>query len=324
MARLDSASTADGYADRVDGEKANPLAARRSVAAPGLPQALVRADDQPDRLAGVGPRAAPRRGARARCQRVRGCAPGSRRVPALPPLRATRRRLGRPAAASSHPHRRGRLSRALPRIHPGRVSLRRADHLAAVRRRLSRRHLHRLLRRLVPVVSALACSQGPARGGKLVARGVAQRGADRRTGTRRTPRRRHYGPVRHPRRRCQLSRVGSLAGRDSHRGRASAGDGEAEHVARAARRSRVPRPAPLLAPDLDHDGQLQLLLDAEQLDHHRLRGAGARALPGRNRVDLLPGQRRRARRARSSAGPCRHDSASGRRSSRRPSCSAPP
>ena len=142
VARLDGASTADGYADRLDGEKANSLAARRAVASPGLPEALVRSDDQPGRLAGVGPGAAAGRRARARRQRVRGRAAGNGRVPALPALRAAGRRLGRPAAAASDPHRHGPLSRAVPRLDTGCVPLRRADHLAALRRRLSRRHLH--------------------------------------------------------------------------------------------------------------------------------------------------------------------------------------
>ena len=184
----------------------------------------------------------------------------------------------------------------VPRLHPGRVPPRRADDLAALRRRLSRRHLHGLLRRLVPVVSPFARSQGPARGGKLAARGVAQRGPDRRAGNGRGARRRHHGSVRHPRRRRQLRRVSRPARRDSHRGRATAGDGEAEHVGRAARRARIPRPSSLLAADLDHDRQLELLLDAVRLDHHRLRGARARPFPGSHRADVLARQHRRARR----------------------------
>ena len=288
----------------------------------GLPEALVRSDDQPGRLAGVGPGATAGRRARARRKRVRGRAAGNGRVPALPALRATCRRLGRPAAAAPDPHRHGPLPRAVPRLDTGCVPPRRANHLAALRRRLSRRHLHGLLRRLVPVVPAFARPQGPARGGELAARGVTQRGPDRRARPGRAARRRDHGPVRHPARRAQLPRDRQACWRDSHRGRATAGDRQAEHVARTARGARVPRPPSLLAADLDHDRELELLLDDVRVDHHRLRRARARPLPGGHRLDLLPGQHRRAARRVHRRGPSRRGSASALRSSPRRSCSA--
>ena len=63
-------------------------------------------------------------------------------------------------------------------LDPARLRLRRADDLAALRRRLRRGHRHGLLRRRLPVVPTLARRARPARRGKLEARGLALRLAD--------------------------------------------------------------------------------------------------------------------------------------------------
>ena len=102
----------------------------------------------------------------------------SRRSSSSPPGR----RLGRPAAAQADP--RHRWTSAAPRCwpDPGRVRLRRADDLAALRRRLPLRGPDGLLRRLVPVVSPVARRTRAARRGQLEARDQPLGRAARRAG----------------------------------------------------------------------------------------------------------------------------------------------
>ena len=83
---------------------------------------------------------------------------------------------------------------AAARIDPARVLPRRAHDLAALHRRLSRRDVHGLLRRLLPVVPPLARPPRPARRRELAARGDAERRADRRSRARRPARRRASPP----------------------------------------------------------------------------------------------------------------------------------
>ena len=97
--------------------------ARVSVAAPRLPVALGRADDQPVRVAGHACwRCRSSRSSRSRRARFRVAAAHDRRVPAVPSLRSTRRGLGRPAAASPDPDPRRPRARARARHGPGRAT----------------------------------------------------------------------------------------------------------------------------------------------------------------------------------------------------------
>ena len=91
---------------------------RRPLVAPGLPEALDGPVDQRVRLAGLAARDPVARRGRPAREPDRVLAPRRARLPALHPLRAARRRLGRPAAPPSDPHRRRRVPRGAARAHP--------------------------------------------------------------------------------------------------------------------------------------------------------------------------------------------------------------
>ena len=295
------------------------------MAARRLPEALVRPDDQPGRVAGVGPRAAAGRCARARRERVRGRAAGNGRVPARS---CSSRCL--PASGSTGCARRP----ILIVTDLGRGLFLASIPVAYLLDALTIWQLY-VVGFLVGICTvffdvayqsylpSLVRKDQLVEGNSLleVSRNAAQIGGPGMAGL-------LVGAITAPYAILvdAVSFLGSaalLVG-DSHRGRATAGDREAEHVARAARRARVPRAASLLAADLDHDRELELLLDDVRVDHHRLRRARARPVAGGDRVDVLARAASEGFSARSSAGPCRRDSASGRRSSPRRSCSAPP
>ena len=95
----------------------------------------------------------------------------------------------------------------------------RADARAALRRRLPRRHPHRLLRRRVPVVPPVARRPRPDHRRQLEARDQPLGGAGRRAGARRRARPGLHRAVRGPPRRAQLRRLRPLPPRESARRR---------------------------------------------------------------------------------------------------------
>ena len=122
-------------------EAVRALALGRPLAAPGLPEAVVRRDDQPVRYAGVRARVAVRGDRGPRRERVRGRCARDRRVPAVPALHAARRRVGRPPAPSHDPDRCRLRTSGAPLVGPDRVRVRRVDAPAPLRRRVPGRDL---------------------------------------------------------------------------------------------------------------------------------------------------------------------------------------
>ena len=184
------------------------MADRRTLATPGLPEALVGADDQPVRLAGLAARTAARGDSHPRRERLRGRAARHGRVPPVPALRASGGRLGRSAAPQADPRPRRSRAGCGPRIGAARVRLRRSHDLAALCRRLPRRRRHGVLRRRVPVVPALARRPRPARRRQLEARDQPICGRARRPRAGRRSDRGTHRAVRDSPRRRQLPRVG--------------------------------------------------------------------------------------------------------------------
>ena len=140
------------------------------MAASRLPLPLGRGDDQPVRHAGLAAGAAAGGDPRPRGKRLQDRGADERRVPALPPLHAPGRRLGRSPAAKADSRARQRRPRARAPVGADRLLGRRPDDLAALRRRLRRRRLHRLLRRRLSVLHPRAGRQGGRRRGELEAR----------------------------------------------------------------------------------------------------------------------------------------------------------
>ena len=123
------------------------------------------------RLAVHGARAPARRDPRARCERVRRWrASAWSSSGAVHPVQPACGRLGGSAAAQADPRRLRSRPGGAAGVDPGRALARRADDLAALRRRLLGRRLHRLLRRRVPVVPPVARRARPAPGRQLEAR----------------------------------------------------------------------------------------------------------------------------------------------------------
>ena len=290
------------------------------VAAPGLPQAMGRPDDQPVREPDLRARAADRGHRRARRERLPGRAAGDGRVPAVPPLHAAGGRLGRPASPAPDPRHRRPRARRRARLGARRLRVRRAHDLAALRRRLRRRHADRVLRRRVPVLSTLARPPEPARGGQLEARAQRVGRAARGTGRGRRARRAAVGALGRADGRDQLPRLRALRAPDPHarggRG-ADGGCGAPGHAGRGlgGHAVRVEGPAAACA-DREH-GDLQLLRERRVRGLSRLRGSLARPLAGCDRHHLLAGERRLAgRRGRRGQGCPRSWASEGRSSSR--------
>src|SRR5207244_2458122 len=101
-----------------------PLATRRSLAAPGLSEALGGPDDQRVRLAVQPARAAAGRDLRSPFERVRGRSAHDLRAVAVPAVRAPRGGVGRPAGPAPHPDRRRPGSRARARVDSDRIRTR--------------------------------------------------------------------------------------------------------------------------------------------------------------------------------------------------------
>ena len=304
------------------GERLN-AAAGRSLAESGLPLALVVADDQPVRLADQPARPAARRDRRARGERVRGRAPRRGRVPSLSPPVAAGRRLGRPAPPQADPDRLrpGACRRA--RLDTARLLARRTDDLAALRRRLRRRSRHRLLRRRVPVVSAVARCSIRADGGQLEAGGEPLRGAARRAGRRRRADRAADRAGRGRSRCDQLPRLRASPPAHPHRRGGTGGRGPAFAPRGAARGAQLCPPAPVHPRHGGIGRDLQLLRERRRRDRPRLRGARARPLGDDDRDRARARQRRLPRRrARREAGGVERSAWGGRSSARRRS-SAP-
>ena len=177
---------------------------------PRLPQALDGGDDlrvrQLDHAAGP----AAHRGDDPRGDALRVRPADHDRVPAVHPVQPARRRLGGPAPPPTDPHRRGHRPGDRARLDPGGLLLRRADDLAAVRRRLHDRHPHGLLRRRVPELPAVGRGTGPAGGGQLQAGDHPQRGADPRAGHGGPPHRLAEGAVRDAPRLAELCGLGGI------------------------------------------------------------------------------------------------------------------
>ena len=157
--------------------------ARRPLAAPRLPQPLGGGDGQPARHADLAVRAAARRHHRAEASAFEVALLGV--IEFLPFILISLPAgvwVDRLRAQADPRHRRPR-TRAAARVDSGRALAGRADDLAALRRRLHGRLPHRLLRRLVPVVPALARRARPADRGQLEARDQPLGGAARGPGS---------------------------------------------------------------------------------------------------------------------------------------------
>ena len=216
------------------------------------------------------------RGEGAEREPVRVLAPHRARLPAVHPLRAARRRLGRPAAPPPDPHRRRREPRRPARLDPARVAARDPHDLAALRDHVRRRDLHRLLRRRVPVVPPLARRARPADRRELEAPDDGVDGADRRPGPRRRADRRAHRAVRDPRRRRELRRLDALHDPDPpprDAARADGGRPEAEDASGAEGGRPLRRASPLPEVDRGLHRQLELLQQHRVLDRRALHGA---------------------------------------------------
>src|SRR5439155_20345884 len=179
------------------------------------------------RLAITPARIAARRDRRPPREHLRGRVAYVRRLPAVARRQPARRRLDRPAAAASGADRGRHRPRSRACVGAGGRSARLAHGVAAVRRRLSRRLRHRVLRRRVPVLRPVARRSRPADRGELEARAVAVGGAARRSGRRRRARGRAHSALRDSRGRGLVCRLRAPARRDPPRGaRAGAGDDE--------------------------------------------------------------------------------------------------
>ena len=88
---------------------------------------------------------------------------GDARVPAVRPHRPAGRRLGRSPPTAPDPHLGRPRTRDRPAVDPARLRPRRADDLAALRRRARQRLPDRLLRRRLPELPALDRRARPAR-----------------------------------------------------------------------------------------------------------------------------------------------------------------
>ena len=154
------------------------------------------------------------------------------RLSAVHPLRAPRGRVGRPPAPAPDPDRRRRVPRASCSRRSRSSGRRRAHDLAAARPPVRRRHLHRLLRRRVPVVSPPARRPRPSDRRQLEAPAHRLGRAGRRAEHGRRADRRAHRAVRDPRRRRQLRRLDRLPAPDPN-GRAAAASAPREPRSRA-------------------------------------------------------------------------------------------
>ena len=128
------------------------------------------------------------------------------------------------------------------------------DDLAALRRRLHRRGLHRLLRHRLPVVHPGAGREGGRRRGELQARDQPSGRQHRRPGHGRRPGRSADCSDRRARRRGQLRGLGAASDRDPQAGRGAAAGGAPVAAGRARRGPPLRLPASLPAHDGGDDG----------------------------------------------------------------------
>ncbi len=198
---------------------------------------MVGGDDQPVRLAGRRARAPAGRDPRPGRERLRGCRAHDRRVPAVHPFHAARRRVGRPPAAEADPDRRRLRTRGAAPHRPDRVRRRRPHARAALRGRLPRRDLPGLLRRRVHVVPPGARRPRPDHRRELEVRGQPFGGAGRRARSRWRARAGLHRALRGSPRCAQLPRVRPLHRWNSQGGATARGRtdrrSQAEHVDRA-------------------------------------------------------------------------------------------
>ena len=204
---------------------------------------------------------------------------GNSAVPPVHHLHAARRCVGRPTSATTDPHRRRLRTGRAPDDDPDRVRRRRPLPRPALRRRVPRRRLPGLLRRRVPVVSAVTRRARADHRGQLETRDQPLRRAGRRAGVRWSAGPDPHRAVGRLRRRAELRRLGPL--RASHpqgRGRRRGGDGRRSQ-GQPVDRSEGGSPLRPREPEPPRAGRvhrhLELLLQPRVLDLPRVRGPRA-------------------------------------------------